>query len=136
MLLGYVLFSAICCALLPLCKTFDASREVVFELHTRENNTDNFQQLFPNHHDVTVQPHTNFNKSRPTRIYVHGYLSLRKKCLRYSTAFLQSKDCNFILVNWLSGSMTLNYASARNRVEDVNTIIMDKFGVYITYELL
>lgn len=126
MLLGYVIFAAICCALLPNCKTFDASRDVVFELHTRENNTDNFQRLVPNL-DISVQPATNFDHTRLTRIYVHGYLSIRKKCLRYSKAFLQSKDCNFILVNWLSGSLTLNYASARDRVEEVCSYI-DKIG--------
>lgn len=106
------------------CK-FDVSRDVRFELHTREHSLDTFEELRVNQYGRTEELSredalTIFNATRPTRIFVHGYWSSRRAFLRYARAFLHNADCNFIAVNWLNGSKTYNYWRARGRVERVS----------------
>lgn len=105
---------------IPDCEAFTASHDVQFELHTRENHSENFEVLVADHYGFTVREPTNFDYRKPTRIYVHGYQSSRRSFLRYAKAFLKYSDCNFIAVNWLTGSVTRNYMTARGRVDRVS----------------
>lgn len=102
------------------CKAFTAKHDVQFELHNRQNHTDHFEVLVADQYGVTDREPTSFDNQKPTRIYVHGYQSSRRSFLRYAKAFLKHSDCNFIVVNWLTGSVTKNYMQARGRVDRVS----------------
>lgn len=95
---------------------FNEYEDVHFELYTREF-PDSWQILNSSRGDDLLQ--TSWKAERPTRFFVHGYRSKRKMIERYSKAFLQAGDYNFIAVNWMEGSSTKNYYVARNRVKKV-----------------
>lgn len=59
----------------------------------------------------------NWSPGRPTRVFIHGYYSDRKTFMKYAHAYLRRGDYNFIAINWLRGARTLNYFTARRRVE-------------------
>lgn len=116
-----------------LCQcTFIAKRDVEFELHTRDHNNDDFERLMADNYGRTDNfiP-TYFDGTKPTRIYVHGYMSSRRAFMRYGNAFLKSGNYNFIAVNWLQGSKTYNYIKARRRVDRVSYSIFKLMKIII-----
>ncbi|KAK9310005.1 hypothetical protein QLX08_000488 [Tetragonisca angustula] len=70
---------------------------VFFYLYTR-NNTSNYQQL--NVNDENTLRNSNFNVSKNTAIYVHGWMSDYLTGTGVREAILQVCDCNVILLNW------------------------------------
>lgn len=105
---------------IPFSEAFNASRDVRFELHTRNSHSNNFEILVADQNRHNVSEITNFDYNKPTRIFVHGFNSNHKVIVRCTTAFLKDNDYNCIAVNWLRGSNTLNYATARERVDQVS----------------
>lgn len=95
-----------------------AGELVAFELHTRNNGLSSFDRLYSDGPANTV-----FDATRPTRIFVHGYMSDRQTFLDHAKAFLKKRDCNFIAVNWVDASNNLNYAEVKDQVEEVTIII-------------
>lgn len=104
-------------ALLQLGGAFEANENVLFELYTRESRK--LYEVLYTHGEPQIAD-SKFNASRPTRLFVHGFRSKRKVIERYSEAYLNVGDYNFIAVNWIEAS-TVNYFRARfRRVEYVN----------------
>lgn len=103
-------------AMIPLGDAFDANEDVQFELYTRESRK--VYEVLDTHGEPAIAG-SRFQATRPTRIFVHGYRSKRKVIDRYSEAFLNAGDYNFIAVNWIEGASTVNYYTAKNRVRDV-----------------
>lgn len=102
---------------------FNASEDIYYELYTDDQPLTHFHNLLTINNDnnrllpIAVSP---FNSTRPTRFYVHGYRSKRKNFIKYAETYRAKGDFNFIVVNWLAGSQTLNYYKARNRVQTVS----------------
>lgn len=99
-------------------KNFDADRDVIYELYTRDRPI-NYQTLEPAAGD-TIRTDTTYDPKKPTRIFIHGFLSKRRNFPRYAEAYLKNGDYNFIAVNWMAGSSTYNYIKARGRVDGVS----------------
>lgn len=106
---------------------FSASHDITFELHQRNNQTatysdDKFEVLVDTSaaNNNTAKNVIAFDAKKNTRIVIHGFRSSRRSFLRYVRAFLKLGDCNVIVVNWLPGSVTYNYYTARNRAKQVN----------------
>ena len=99
---------------------FDAEKDVDFELFTRAD-PKQFEQLKATD-ERSIQYDSMFNPSRPTRIFIHGYLSKRKVLNRYAEAYLKAGDYNFFAVNWTKGSSTLLYPRAKLRVRKVSLL--------------
>ena len=58
-------------ALAKSCEpTFDADRDIVFWLSTRQNMGNPWRLLFRNRADLNASP---YNPNRPTRVLVHGW---------------------------------------------------------------
>lgn len=101
-------------------EAFKVSRDVKFELHTRQNHSENFEILFPDRSLHNSGELTNFDFNKSTRIFVHGFNTNRELMIRCATAFLKHNDFNCIAVNWMKGSNIWNYETARRRVERVS----------------
>lgn len=112
-----MLFLMLGLSLLPLQFAFEANEDVRFELYTRESRK--IYEVLDTHGEPAIA-YSRFQASRPTRIFVHGYRSKRKVIDRYSEAFLNAGDYNFIALNWIEGASTVNYYTAKNRVKDVS----------------
>lgn len=121
-------------------RKFMVHSDVVFELHTRDYSIDEYGHHNDSYDMLTIDqniknfidPPIHFDANRPTRIFVHGYQSKRSALIRYAKAYLKMGDVNFIAVNWIIGSSTINYLRARGRVERVSmfvyTYIFNKFN--------
>lgn len=99
-------------------KQFLAARDIQFELYTRSN------QLQPSclsYNDASTFQNSNFNRSNPTRIFIHGWISPGELTPAFSKAYFVhgNHNVNFIAVNWQEGSTELNYTVARERVPSV-----------------
>lgn len=111
-------------ALLPLGNAFDANEDVQFELYTRESRK--IYEVLDTHGEPAIAG-SRFQATRPTRIFVHGYRSKRKVIDRYSEAFLNAGDYNFIAVNWIEGASTVNYYTAKSRVKEVCNVLIESY---------
>lgn len=120
------LFVIISICVLNSC-AFDIEKDLVFRLYTREDPV-MYYALQPNGSPTIAE--TPFNSSRPTRIFVHGYKSKEKVIRRYTEAYLDLSDFNFIAVDWIEGASTYNYFSAKGRVGAVRwmQIIVNSIG--------
>lgn len=98
-------------------KNFNADSDVVYELYTRDRPID-YQILNPAAGDL-IRTDTTYDPKKPTRIFVHGFLTKRRNFQRYAEAYLKNGDYNFIAANWIAGSSTYNYVKARGRVDGV-----------------
>lgn len=98
---------------------FNVEFGVIFELYTR-NNPHDPQILRPD--DLASLASSYFNPSHPTRIVSHGWNSKGDLTNSFSRGYFGqgNRDVNFIAVNWQAGSNTINYISARNRVNVVS----------------
>lgn len=112
-----VIFFICSIGLLSLCsEAFDIKKDLTFRLHTREDPVMYYALMAEG---TLPLNETTFNRNRPTRIFVHGYKSKTKVINRYSEAYLNVGDYNFIAVDWVNGASTYNYFAAKNRVEPV-----------------
>lgn len=99
---------------------FNVEIGVIFELYTKDNPHD-AQILRPD--DLASLASSYFNASRPTRFVSHGWNSKGDLTHSFSRAYFGpgfNNDVNFIAINWQAGSNTINYISARNRVNVVS----------------
>lgn len=96
---------------------FDIEKDLVFRLYTREDPVMYYALKTEGTPAVTE---TTFDPHRPTRIFVHGFRSKEKVIKRYSDAYLQNGNYNFIAVDWIEGASTINYFSAKSRVRPVS----------------
>lgn len=101
---------------------FNAERQTVFHLFTRDNPTSS--QILALH-DVETLRRSNFDANRQTRFVVHGWNNDAKSPLNTAVrnAYLTVGDFNVIIVDWGKGANTINYISARNRVKTVYPVL-------------
>ncbi|KAG4072741.1 hypothetical protein HA402_001853 [Bradysia odoriphaga] len=116
------LFTLLLICFVLMTNGFNASEDIYYELYTNDQPLTHFHNLLSINNDnsrslpTAVSP---FNHTRPTRFYVHGFRSKRKNFLTYAETYRSKGDFNFIAVNWLAGSQTLNYYKARHRVQTI-----------------
>lgn len=109
----FIIFSV---CLLSCSEAFDIKKDLTFRLLTREEPV---MYYALNVEGGLPLNETTFNRNRPTRIFVHGYKSKAKVLNRYTEAYLNVGDYNFIAVDWIEGASTINYFAAKNRVGPV-----------------
>lgn len=97
---------------------FNVDQDVRFELYTMKNP---FEGQFLELNNDAMVKNSNFNRRRPTRFIIHGWLSDETFVTDFTEAFFNKgkHDVNVIAVNWRNGSSTWNYWSARQRVRPV-----------------
>lgn len=100
-------------------RAFDLEKHLIFRLYTLKLR-DEFHAL--NAFNAPFISATLFDPKRPTRIFVHGFLSSEHVLIRYKEAFLKLGDYNFIGVDWIHGARTFNYFLAKSRVQAVCSI--------------
>lgn len=93
---------------------FNADTDIIYMLFTRENPTAG-QRLDSNIDSVR---NSNFNVNRNTRFMIHGWNADGPSLAGMTAAYLRSGDFNVITVDWSAGSSTINYITARNRVNE------------------
>lgn len=103
------------CGFVSIAQTFDANEDIYFELYTQQN-PDNYQVI----RNVDSIKNTAFVPNRPTRIFVHGFRSVRDIIKQYSRTYLTIGNFNFIAMNWMDGAETFAYPVARARINDVS----------------
>ncbi|XP_055625117.1 pancreatic triacylglycerol lipase-like [Toxorhynchites rutilus septentrionalis] len=101
---------------------FNPANDVVFRLYTRRNPVHSQDLLW---YDATSITNSNFNPAHPTRFLIHGWLEGEDATLHYMIKdhYLRVGDFNVVAVDWGSGSQTINYKAARNRVGGVGMIV-------------
>lgn len=100
---------------------FNADNDVFFLLFTRRNPLVGQRIGF----DAAAIGATNFNRNQETRFIIHGYNNnnLSPVNTMITEAYLRRSDVNVIVVDWGRGANTINYISARNRVNEVGTLL-------------
>lgn len=98
---------------------FSAAKHVKYHIRSRADPTFTAHSSKKSRSDFVHENRLNFNLSRPTRIFVHGFYSDSELMESYAKAYLNAGDFNFIAVDWLAGAKTLNYPKARHRVREV-----------------
>jgi len=99
---------------------FNAFNDVVFHLWTRAS---------PNPQIVNINNNaqldaSNFNAQRQTRFHIHGWGAGGPTWgALIRSSLLTRVDCNYFLVDWGAGSNTINYITARNRVNEVGAVL-------------
>lgn len=111
---------------------FNVEIGVIFELYTPDNPND-AQILRPD--DLASLASSYFDPSRPTRIVSHGWNSKGDLTHSFSRAYFEqgNSNVNFIAINWQAGSNTINYISARNRVNLVGPYVARLIDFLVTY---
>lgn len=136
----------LCICVVSTKDEFDPTKHIFYEMHCQFfNQTENFKS---SDFDVNVLKHENliygtnrtvigvqncrwnWKDSRPTRIFIHGYFSTPDTFKQYTKAYLERRDYNFIVINWLKGALTINYNKARKRVNEVGDAVA-KFVDYL-----
>lgn len=97
--------------------SFNIEKDLWFRLYTREDPTSYYVLSGSGYPEVSGTP---FNSSRPTRIFIHGFKSKEKVIKRYTEAYLEFGDFNFIAVDWMQGTSTYNYYLAKSRTRLVS----------------
>lgn len=114
-----ILTTAIIAILTIANAKFNAKKNVKFELYTRDHNREKNEYEILKASNERAILNTKWRSNRPTRMYIHGYLTTRETFFKFRDKFLALGDYNFIAVNWLKGSRTLNYNAARKLVGTV-----------------
>lgn len=96
---------------------FNVEKDLIFRLYTPEQPND-YEELKVDSLSRTSQ--TTFNPNRPTRIFIHGFMSKENMIFRYRDAYLNLGNFNFIAVDWTKGAQTFNYLMVLNRVRPVS----------------
>jgi pimeloyl-ACP methyl ester carboxylesterase len=97
---------------------FNAPNDVIFRLFTRRNPTAPQTITFNNAGSLTG---SQFNAAHPTRFIIHGWNNDGGSPIntQIRTAYINRAEFNVITVDWGRGAHTVNYISARNRVNEV-----------------
>lgn len=101
---------------------FNADADVFFLLFTRRNPTVGQRIAF----NAAAIRNTNWNNAAPgTRFIVHGFNNDNTSPVNrdITRALLAANDHNVVVVDWGVGANTINYISARNRVNEVGPVI-------------
>lgn len=106
----------------PIDPFFDAERDVRFILNTRENLAVGYELRF---NDLASLQGSHFNKDRPTRFLIHGFLEDPTADINVDTSreLLYQYDSNVIFVDWSEGAQTINYVAARVRINAVGALV-------------
>ncbi|XP_019558013.3 pancreatic triacylglycerol lipase [Aedes albopictus] len=101
--------------------SFIAETDVFFRLYTRAN-PENDQILKPN--DTSSIANSHFDPGHPTRFLIHGWNQNNESEFLVKTrhSYLSVDDFNIIAVDWGKGAQTINYITARYRVEHVGRV--------------
>lgn len=101
--------------------SFIAFDDLIFRLWTRAN--PNQPQIIQIYNDVQLNA-SHFNPSLQTRFHAHGWGTGGPTMgTNIRIPLLNRIDCNMFIVDWGLGSNTLNYITARNRVNEVGGVI-------------
>ena len=101
---------------------FNAENDVFFLLFTRRNPT--VGQRFTQ--NAAAIRNTNWNNAAPgTRFIIHGLNNNNQSPVNtmITAAYLRRNDFNVVVVDWGVGANTINYISARNRINEVAPIV-------------
>ena len=101
---------------------FNADRDVFFLLFTRRNPLVGQRIGF----DAAAIRNTNWNTAAPgTRFIIHGFNNDNQSPVStmITAAYLRRSDFNVVVVDWGVGANTINYISARNRVNEVGPLL-------------
>lgn len=112
---------------------FNARTDVIFYLYTR-NNRDYGQRLPLDENAIRK---TNF-KDRNTRFLIHGWNNDGgSEFNRFAkAALLDASDSNVVIVDWGAGAQTINYLSARNRVNEVGPFVAEFINFLVSKKLV
>ncbi|XP_053685620.1 pancreatic triacylglycerol lipase-like [Sabethes cyaneus] len=112
-------FSEVDADLEPL---FNAENDVIFSLFTRSNPLHG--QVLEWNNAASVQ-NSNFNPSHPTRFTIHGWNGDGTSGLHSNirSNYFTVGEFNVISVDWGAGAQTINYITARNRVDAVGDVL-------------
>ena len=99
---------------------FNAESDVFYLLFTRSNPIG--VQIRMNANEIRG---TTFNAAHPTRFLIHGWLNNKTANVNVlsTEAYLRRGNFNVIVVDWGAGAQTINYISARNRVNEVGPFV-------------
>lgn len=103
---------------------FVAYDDVKFELFTQDHSRENNEYDLLKASEGAAILTTKWRTDKMTRMYIHGYRTSRKVFFKFRDKFLDIADYNFIAVNWLKGSRTVNYLYAKNRVKKVSHLFI------------
>lgn len=98
--------------------------KVQFRLYTRLNRNKEFLIKFGDHNRNVLEK-THFDPSKPTKVLVHGFLNGHESPIneKLKESYLKNHDVNVVVSSWGSGSKTLCYNWAVQRVELVGKMI-------------
>lgn len=100
---------------------FDASNDMIFRLWTRSN--PNAGQIIQINNDPQLDS-SHFNPSLQTRFHCHGWGTGGPNMgSNIRVALLEQANFNIFIADWGAGSNTLNYITARNRVNEVGAVV-------------
>lgn len=101
--------------------SFVAFTDMIFRLWTREN--PNAGQIIQINNNAQLAS-SNFNPTLQTRFHCHGWGTGGPNMgSNIRAALLAQANFNIFIVDWGAGSNTLNYITARNRVNEVGAVV-------------
>lgn len=130
------LFGAYSDAFTLFSNRFNVRSDIIFEMYTKSNGSDKLTLSELDRENgraarSILNRNFAFDYRRPTRIFIHGFLSKRDTLDMYLDAYLAAGDFNLIVVNWLKGAVTLSYSRARNRVKLVSGLLTNENPLFI-----
>lgn len=99
---------------------FNAQSDVFYLLYTQSS--PNGVRIGMNANEIRG---STFNAAHPTRFLIHGWLNNQTATVNVLSieAYLRRGNFNIIVVDWGAGAQTINYISARNRVNEVAPVV-------------
>ncbi|CAO1342007.1 unnamed protein product [Diamesa hyperborea] len=99
---------------------FNAQSDVFYLLYTQSS--PNGVRIGMNANEIRG---STFNAAHPTRFLIHGWLNNQTAAVNVLSieAYLRRGNFNIIVVDWGAGAQTINYISARNRVNEVAPVV-------------
>ncbi|CAO1342795.1 unnamed protein product [Diamesa tonsa] len=99
---------------------FNAQSDVFYLLYTQSS--PNGVRIGMNANEIRA---STFNAAHPTRFLIHGWLNNQTATVNVLSieAYLRRGNFNIIVVDWGAGAQTINYISARNRVNEVAPVV-------------
>ena len=100
---------------------FNVETDVFFLLFTRANPSNG--QFISSNADQIRNSH--WDSSRPTRFIIHGFTggAFSELNANIGAAYHRAGDFNVVVVDWNLGANTINYITARNRVNEVGPFL-------------
>lgn len=101
--------------------SFVALNDMIFRLWTRAN--PNQPQIIQIYNNAQLDA-SNFNPALQTRFHAHGWGTGGPTMgTNIRIPLLNRIDCNMFIADWGVGSNTINYITARNRVNEVGAVV-------------